>query len=165
MSLFDLFKTKKVEPPKPTLQIKIPVQTMEFSIYPDNENLLNKIVKQGIKLEDIDPYDGMTASDIKELDERVYQVNNEDADVRLELSNDVVNFYITDYENNEYLMTTMPLNKKLKFYFENKDKLRLSQDAYFRGGKYKQPYNGTVESDETPLFIWIDIAFFDDRGE
>lgn len=149
----------KVEKPK----IKLPLETIELSLYADKDNLLEKIVKQGIKNDEIIPYDGMTTSDIKELDERVYEVNDT-ADIRNELVNNEVKFYITDYENKEYYLTSVPLNKKWKFYFENKDKLRINEDYYFRGGKYKQVYDGKIETDDTPVYIWVDISMYDKEG-
>lgn len=145
--------------------MSIPVKTFEIRIYPDDENLLNKIVRQGIKNEIIDPYDGMSASEIKELDERVYQIGDyEYLEHRIMKDGDVAKLYIKDYEEKEYFATDIVLDNKMKFYLENRNKLRVEQKLFLKGGKYKYVSGGTISTDEIPLFLLLDISMYNKEG-
>lgn len=159
--MFDYFKkifTKKEK--KVSYKLNIPDKIIEFKVYPDKEKLLNKIIKVGIEMGYIEPYDGMTSKEIKEYGDRVYQVNDEVPEYKLEPNNGMLSLFITDYENKEHFISNICNQSNLKFYLENMEKYDNKIHVYFRGGKYKQPTSNGIINGEYELFILVSIDMY-----
>lgn len=161
--MFNLFKKKEVPVEVPKPKYRIAHKIIELRVYAD-DGVVEKIINQGIKLDYLDPYDGMSASEIKELEERVYQVSDDVNDYRLEEKDDKLNLYVKDYKDKEYFIADISSYKNVKYYLKNKDNYDIDIQVKYGGGKYKVYSGGSVITDFIPPYIYVCITMYN-RGE
>lgn len=165
--MFEKFKKfvigEKEKPIEVKPKFRIAKKIIELKVYAE-EGVVEKIIRQGIKMGEIDPYDGLDASDIKERGERVYQVSDNVYDYRFEQLDNKLNLYIQDYEGKEYFVCDVSNYPNMKYYLKNKDNFDVDIDVKYGGGKYKYPCGNTVETDDIPPYIYVSIAMYEKEG-
>lgn len=137
------------------------VKDINFKIagvtFENRQDIINSIVKQGIKDGYIEPYGGYSNKEIIDGPEEVNEANNAELNIRLEKTKyeneDTVALYIKDYEENEFLIGFVP-KQNLSNVLEALDimdknpeyKLRLS--SYITGGNIKTTeYDGETDKE------------------
>ena len=159
--MFNFFKKKEI--PKPIPKYRIAHKIIELKVFAE-DGVVEKIINQGLKREELDPYDGMSASEIKEMDERVYQVSDVVYDFRLEEIDDKFNLYVKDYDDKEHFIANLKPYKNVKYYLANKANYDNEIEVKYGGGKYKVNCGGSIITDFVPAYIYVCITMYN-RGE